>query len=67
MTSVAPDAALLLHQWTGAYITNMQYSASLTVQQSIQTGAKGFADGADKITPLNDKVVAEELKKRLKK
>ena len=40
MTSVAPIQLLLLHLWTGVYITHMQYSACLMEQQLILTGAK---------------------------
>lgn len=43
----------------------MQQNASSTVAL-IQTGARVFAEGADKLTDLNDKVVAEGTAEKVK-
>lgn len=45
---------------------NMQQNASSTVQLLIQTGARVLLEGADKLTDLNDKVVAEGTAEKVK-
>ena len=58
MTSVAPDAALTspTNNW-GVYYT---YAVQCVLD------GKGFAEGADKITALNDKTVAEGTEEKVK-
>ena len=66
MTSVAPDAALTSASmdWGVYYKYAVQCILDGT---AIDTDwCKGFADGADKITPLNDKVVAEGTEEKVK-
>ena len=66
MTSVAPNTALTSASmdW-GVYYT---YAVQCMLDgTAIDTDwCKGFAEGADKITPLNDKVVAEGTEEKVK-
>lgn len=66
MTSVAPNTALTSASmdW-GVYYT---YAVQCMIDgTTIDTDwCKGFAEGADKITPLNDKVVAEGTEDKVK-
>ena len=66
MTSVAPNTALTSASmdW-GVYYT---YAVQCMIDgTAIDTDwCKGFAEGADKITPLNDKVVAEGTEDKVK-
>ena len=66
MTSVAPNTALTSASidW-GVYYT---YAVQCMIDgKDIDTDwCKGFAEGANKITPLNDKVVAEGTEEKVK-
>ena len=66
MTSVAPNTALTSASMDWGVYYTYAVQCMLDGTEIDTDWCKGFAEGADKITPLNDKVVAEGTEEKVK-